>query len=421
MNFLRTVIGAAALSLAALTAAQAAEAYVLAPDRVFDGETMREGWLVRVEDGKIAAAGPSVSEANAERIDLSGMTLTPGLIDLHSHALLHPYDEVSWNDQVLVESIAERSARAVNHLKATLDAGFTTLRDLGSEGAGYADVGLKQALEKGVIPGPRLLVAGPAIVATGSYGPKGFREGVTVPLGAVEASGVEGVIAETRRQIAGGADWIKVYADYRWGPNGAAAPTFSVDELKAIVATARSSGRPVVAHSATDEGMRRAVEAGVETIEHGDEASLETYRLMAKNNVAICPTLGAVEAISRYNGWDGSASAAPARIAAKHAQMEKILKAGTPLCNGSDVGVFDHGDNAWEIELMVDYGVTPLNALKAATSGNAKILHMENEIGSVRAGLVADLAAMPGDPSKDIAALGNVGFVMQGGKIIKRP
>ncbi|WP_428409721.1 amidohydrolase family protein [Hyphococcus sp.] len=418
-RFLTSFLAGIFWSLA--SAAASTQTYVLAPDRLFDGEAMREGWRVRVEDGRIAAAGPQVSEAGAEVIDLSGMTLTPGLIDAHSHVLLHPYDETSWDDQVLRESVAERSARAVNHLKATLDAGFTTLRDLGSEGAGYADVGLRQALEKGVIEGPRLIVAGPAIIATGVYGPKGFHEGVTVPKGAVEVSGIPNLIEETRRQLGGGADWIKVYADYGWGPTGEPRPTFSVDELKAIVETAKAAGAPVVAHAGTDEGMRRTIEAGVETIEHGDRGTLETYRLMARKGVAICPTLGAVEANMRYRGWDGDPATAPTRITDKHTQMERILRAGTPLCNGSDVGVFDHGDNAWELELMVDYGVTPLASLKAATSGNAKILRLEDEIGAVKPGLIADLAAFAGDPSTDISALRNVQFVMQGGKIIKQP
>lgn len=415
---MRVVIGLILLVLC-LGGRAIGETYILVPDRIFDGKALHDGWRVRVEDGRITAAGPSVDETGATVVDLSGMTLLPGLIDAHSHVLLHPYDETPWNDQVLKESKAERVARATNHLRATLMAGFTTLRDLGSEGAGFADVGLKQALEKGVVPGPRLIVAGPAIVATGSYGPKGFRDGVDVPLGAVEADGHDGLIAETRRQIGGGADWVKVYADYRWGPDGEARPTFSVDELKLIVETARAAGRPVVAHAATDEGMRRAIEAGVETIEHGDEGSLETYRLMARRSVAICLTLGAVEAISRYGGWDGARETAPARITVKREQMARILRAGTPLCTGSDVGVFDHGDNAWELELMVDYGVAPLAVLEAATSGNARVLHLEDEIGRVAPGLIADLVAASGDPSADIAALHDIRFVMQGGEIVK--
>jgi imidazolonepropionase-like amidohydrolase len=398
-----------------------AQSYVLTPDRIFDGERMQPGWNVRVENGLITAVGPDVATDGADLIDLSGMTLLPGLIDAHSHVLLHPYDETTWNDQVLKESEAERVARATNHLRATLMAGFTTLRDLGSEGAAYADIGLKQALQKGVIIGPRLIVAGPAIVATGAYGPKGFHDRAPVLLGAVEADGHDNLIAEVRRQIGGGADWVKVYADYRWGPNGEARPTFSVDELRLIVETARSSGRPVVAHAATDEGMRRAIEAGVETIEHGDAGSLDTYRLMTRRGVAICPTLGANEAISLYGGWDGKADTAPDRVTVKHEQMARIQRAGTLLCNGSDVGVFDHGDNAWEIELMADYGVAPIDTIRAATSVNAKLLHLEDRIGRITPGLIADLVAAPGDPSLDLSALRKIEFVMQGGKIVRKP
>ncbi len=409
------------LGVIAVAGAARAESYLLAPDRVFDGDEIQTGWQVRVDDGRITAAGPDIAADGAVLIELSGMTLLPGLIDAHSHVLLHPYDETPWNDQVLKESGAERVARATNHLRATLMAGFTTLRDLGSEGAAYADVGLKQALEKGVIDGPRLLVAGPAIVATGSYGPKGYHNRAPVLLGAVEADGYDNLIAEVRRQIGGGADWVKVYADYRWGPNGEARPTFSVDELKLIVETARSSGRPVVAHAGSDAAMRRAIEAGVETIEHGDEGSPETYRLMARRGIAICPTLGAVEAISRYRGWDGAADTAPARIAAKHEQMARALRAKTPICAGSDVGVFDHGDNAWELELMVQYGMAPLDVLHAATAGNAKLLHLDQDIGRVAPGMVADLVAAPGDPSADLSTLRHVAFVMQAGEIISQP
>lgn len=415
---MRSLIAAACLL--AVSAAHA-ETYVLAPDRVFDGERMREGWRVRVEDGVIKAAGPSVDETGADVIALSGATLTPGLIDLHSHVLLHPYDETAWSDQVLRESVAERSVRAANHLKATLHAGFTTLRDLGTEGAGYADTGLKQALAKGVIEGPRLLTAGPAIVATASYGPKGFREGVDPPQGAVEVSGVEAAIAETRRQIGGGADWVKVYADYRWSPEGKAAPTFSVDELNAIVATASASGRKVAAHAASDEGIRRAVEAGVATIEHGDQGSVDTFRRMADKGVALCPTLGAYEAYSRYDGWDGDLATAPQDIKVKREEITRARRAGVALCNGSDVGVFDHGDNAWELELLVAYGLTPLDALKAATSGNARILGMEATIGKIAPGMAADLAAFEGDPSTDISAARKTRFVMQAGRIVRRP
>ena len=391
-------------------------AYVLEPARVFDGETMHEGWGVVVSGERILAVGPLntlQTPSNAHRIDLTGATLLPGLIEGHSHLLLHPYDETPWSDQVLKESESLRVARATVHARKTLMAGFTTVRDLGSEGAGYADVGLRQAIEEGVIPGPRMLVAGRAIVATGSYGPKGFSPDFDIPLGAEPADG-NNLIRVVRDQIGRGADFIKVYADYRWGPAGEAMPTFSEDELRMIVETAKSSGRPVVAHAATPEGMRRAVAAGVETIEHGDGGTDEVFRLMAEKDVALCPTLGAVEAITRYNGWNGE-TPAPPRIETKHTMFRKALVAGVPMCAGSDVGVFDHGDNAWELELMVDYGMAPVDVLRSATSINARLFHLDDLLGSIKPGLLADLVAVDGNPAEDMSRLRNPLFVMKNG------
>lgn len=392
---------------------------LLLPDRVFDGEEMHEGWAVVVDGETISWAGPA-SEAPrvTDRRELKGMTLLPGLIEGHSHVLLHPYNETSWNDQVLRESTAERSIRAAIHAERTLMAGFTTIRDLGAEGAGYSDVGVKTAIRKGIIPGPRMLVAGPAIVATGSYGPKGFNPEVGQPLGANPADGMDDLIREARTQIGNGADFIKVYADYRWGPNGEAMPTFTLEELTRLREVTESSGRPLVAHAATDEGMRRAIMAGVETIEHGDGGSTQVFSMMVSRGVVWYPTLAAVEAISSYGGWKKGVDADPERIIAKKAVFRKALELGVKIGMGGDVGVYPHGENAWEMELMVEYGMTPLAVLQSATSLNADTFHLEDR-GRIQLGLLADLVAVAGNPADDMQVVRDVRLVMKGGEVVR--
>ena len=406
-------------ALAQPPAAPAPVALLLRPAAVFDGETLHPGWAVLTEGDHIKAVGPASqlsAPASARTLELPGLTLLPGLIEGHSHLLLHPYNETPWNDQVLLESEALRVARATAHARATLAAGFTTARDLGSEGAGYADVGLKQAIEQGLIPGPRLLVATRALVATGSYGPK-LSVDVEVPQGAQEADGVDGLLRAVREQIGKGADIIKVYADYRWGPNEPSRPTFSQDELNLIVQTARSAGRPVVAHASTPEGMRRATLAGVQTIEHGDGGTLEVFKLMKQRGVALCPTVAAGDAIAQYRGWQKGTGPEPDRIQQKRLSMKAALQSGVEIAIGGDVGVFPHGDNLREAELLVrEYGFTSLQALRGLTSTNARLFQLPDR-GLLKPGLLADLVAVSGDPTQNISALRQVKLVVKGGVV----
>ncbi len=385
--------------------------YLLKPAHIFDGESaqLHDNWVVLVRGQKIEAVGPAneiKAPADAKVIELRGMTLMPGLIEAHSHILLHPYSETVWNDQVAHEALSLRVARATNHLRNELMAGFTTLRDLGTEGAGYADVGLRQAVNQGIIPGPRLLVATRAIVATGSYGPKGYAPEWNVPQGAEEASGPEELTRVVREQIGKGADWVKLYADYRWGAGGEAHATFTLDEMKVAVDVAKSAGIPVSAHSTSTEGARRAILAGVETIEHGDGLTPELFRMMKERGTALCPTLSVASAATMEN---------------KKRVFKEALDAGVTIASGSDVGVFAHGDNAREIETMVAWGMPIVDALKSATSIDARVLHMEDKIGRVQSGLFADLIAVEGDPTRDVSVLRRVQFVMKDGTVYKQP
>ncbi len=394
---------------------------MLKPDRVFDGQQMHENWQVLIKDNTIEAVGDARqinAPVNTETIDLKGLTLLPGLIEGHSHLFLHPYNETPWNDQVLTESRAERTARAVEHAKATLLAGFTTVRDLGTEGAGYDDVGLKAAIEKGVIPGPRMLVATRAIVATGSYGPKSTVTEAVIPKGAEEADGTDGLTRVIRSQIGYGADVIKLYADYRWGVNGTAAPTFTEEELKLAVEVASSSGRTIAVHSSTTEGMRRAIAAGVTTIEHGDGGTPELFKQMKAKGISLCPTLAATESISSYRGWRKGINPEPEGVKHKHIIFTEALKAGVTICMGGDVGVFPHGNNALEMILMVEYGMKPIDVLRAATSVNAAVFKLPN-LGQIKAGYLADLVAVEGNPVNEIKAVKEVRMVWKDGKLVR--
>jgi imidazolonepropionase-like amidohydrolase len=399
------------------------ETTVLAPDAVFDGVSaeLHRGWVVVVAGNRITYAGSEAAltlPAGTKRIELQGTTLLPGLIDAHVHFFLHPYNEASWDDQVLKEPLALRVARATNHARNTLLAGFTTVRDLGTEGALYSDAGLRQAINEKIVPGPRYLIASKAIVATGSYAPARYNYSYDTPLGADEAD-AQNLQHVVRDQIGHGADWIKLYGDYRWAPGGKASPTFSFDEMKLAAQTAHDAGRQLVVHSSTPEGMRRATEAGARTIEHGDEGTPEIFALMKKNGTAYCPTLAASEAVESYRGWKKGIDPLPARIQEKHKSFAAALQAGVTMCSGSDAGVFTHGTNAHELELMAEYGMKPVDVLRSATSVTAKVLDMDQLIGRLSPDLHADIIAVAGNPVDDIKALQNVKFVMKDGVVYR--
>jgi len=410
--------------LSLLAAAPAvAQPILIRPERVFDGVNgaPHDGWSVLVEGDHIVAAGPNVSApAGARVIDLPGTTLLPGLIEGHSHLFLHPYNETLWDDQVLHEPLALRTARAVVQAERTLDAGFTTERDLGTEGAGFADVGLKQAINQGIVPGPRLLVSTRAIVARGAYGPKGFEPGVAIPQGAQEVAGVDEIVRAVRDQVAGGADIVKFYADYHWGKGEPSRPTLSQAELNAGVAAAHDAGRLVAVHATTAEGMRRAVLAGADTIEHGYSGTPEVFKLMHDRGTALCPTIAASEAYARYfEHWTGE-EPAPESVEQNRRSFRLAMKAGVAICMGGDVGVFTHGHNWLEMEAMQRAGMPAAQVLIAATSGNARILHLTDR-GAIRPGSLADLVAVDGDPTRDVAAVEHVRLVMKGGKLVRGP
>jgi imidazolonepropionase-like amidohydrolase len=394
--------------------------YYLTADRVFDGEQMRTGWALVVEGNKIVAAGPGLAvPAGAVKINYPGATIMPGLIEGHSHLFLYPYNITDWDTQVLKETDAYRTIRATVHAKQTLMAGFTTTRDLGTEGAGYADVALKRAIDEGMVPGPRMLVSGRAIVTTGSYGPRGYDYDQQLMLGAETADGYT-ILKVVRDQIGKGADFIKIYADYHWGINKEDRPTFTLDELKMANEAATSSGRYFVSHASSREAIRRAVLAGAETIEHGDHMDLETGRLMKEHRVTYFPTLAASEKVTQYRGWKKGSDPEPKNITEKKQSFKAAMESGVTIGMGGDVGVYPHGENVIEMELMVEYGMKPVDVLKAATSINAKALHMDQQIGMLKPGMLADIIIVGGDPSIQISVIRQVKFVMKDGVVYRQ-
>ncbi|WP_265562291.1 amidohydrolase family protein [Sphingomicrobium arenosum] len=412
MRILATLLATIVAPCAAI-----AQPTLLVPERVFDGEAMHEGWQVLVDGETIRAVGPDLdAPADARTIAVPG-TLLPGLIDGHSHLFLTSYALTDWDVQVAQESDAYRTARAVGYAEDALMAGFTTLRDLGTEGAGYADVGLKRAIDEGLVPGPRLLIATRALVATGAYPPIPVDRDGHVHVGAEEADGEE-LVRAVRRQMGGGADVIKFYADTNWRPGEGKVPSFSLDELTAGIATAKEGGRNVAVHARIPASMIRAARAGADTIEHGDMGNLEAFRVMAEEGTAYCPTVSVIDQITRFGGWDGSEPAPPV-VANSRAAFAAALEAGVTMCVGSDVGAYPFGQNHLELELMVAYGMEAEDVLRAATSGNAAIFDLDDR-GRIAPGLLADLIIVAGDPSARIEAIRDVRLVMKGGEIVRQ-
>ena len=400
----------------------AQKTFFITADRLFDGNEMHAKWGILTDGAKIVKVGP-VDQINipkdATLINYGDATITPGLIEGHSHLLLYPYNITDWDTQVLKETDSYRTARATVHAKNTLLAGFTTARDLGTEGAGYSDVAIKRAINEGIIIGPRLMVAGRAIVSTGSYGPKGYDNDQQIMLGAEPADGND-LIRVVRDQIGKGADFIKIYADYRWGVNGEDRPSFTLDELKLINEVTRSSGRVMVCHAKSKEAIRRAVLAGAATIEHGDFIDVELGKLMKEHNVTYIPTVAAVDVISQYRGWKKGTMDPPANALNKRKSFKEAIASGVSIGMGGDVGVYPHGENVLEMELMVEYGMQPMDVLKAATSVNSKAFHLEDRLGFLKPGFISDVVVVSGDPTKNISAIRNILFVMKEGVVYKQ-
>jgi imidazolonepropionase-like amidohydrolase len=396
---------------------------------LIDGETEtpRKNQLIFVRGERIEKVADSSASipAGTKVIDLSGATVLPGLIDAHTHIFLwgeNP-DKGGYDANILKAGIALRAARATFACRRALEQGFTTLRDVETEGAGYGDVEIKQAIEEGTIPGPRLFVATRAISSTGGYNLEGYAPELEMPKGAQIVDGPVEARKAAREQLDHGADWLKVYMTHRsWVDqrgNLVSQPTLTVEELKAIVDEAHGWGKKVACHAYNGIGLQRALDGGCDSIEHGLEISDAQIAQMARQGTWYCPTLAPY-----YGDWAPENTAAGKRDR-KRAEVhgtsvEKAVKAGIKIAYGTDMGGIEWTEPmALEFPYLVQFGLTPMQAIRAATSRAAELLDEKGELGVVAVGAYADIVAVSGDPLNDVKELANVRFVMKGGSVFK--
>ena len=394
---------------------------------LFDGrgDSLRKNAVIVVQDGKIKDIA-AVVPAGADMIDLSRSTCLPGLIDTHTHILLQgDITAADYDEQLLKQSPEYRTILATVNAKRALDYGFTSIRDLETEGAGYADADVNKAINNGVIPGPRMQVSTRAMDVTGAYPLLGYAPNVPVPHGVQVVDGADNARQAVREQISHGADWIKVYSDrsYRVRDDGVLddIPTFTLDELRAIVDEAHRERHKVASHAMALNGVHNSVEAGVDSIEHGNYIADTDLKTMAARGIFYVPTIY----VGEYVAQGRAAAGAPVwvkMIAIHEDTFRRAMKAGVKIAFGTDAGGFDWKINpAKEFSSMVKFGMTPAQAISAATSTAAELLGTQNELGTIEAGKLADIVAVPGDPLADISLMEKVEFVMKDGVVYKRP
>jgi imidazolonepropionase-like amidohydrolase len=384
-----------------------------------------ESPVVVIRGDRVESVGASVPPG-ARVLDLGNRTLLPGLIDAHTHVLLQgDATEPEYEYQILKEYPAHRVARAVRALKIALEHGFTGLRDLETEGAGYDDVALRDAVNEGVIPGPRMQVVGPALSTTGSYPITHFRPDWKFPTGVQICDGADGCRKAVREQLSYGTNWVKIYANtggLRLTSDGYvdSPPNWTKEEIAAVVSEAHAHGVKVAAHARSDSGVRIAVEAGVDSIEHGDSIRPEMAAEMARKGIFLCPTLTVVHYVSAPRVAAGCAICAESeKIQAK--SVANCRKAGVKIVFGTDAGGFPWTElnEAQEFEWEVRLGMTPLEAIRSATTVAAELLGWQGKAGSVETGAWADLAAVSGDPLSDVSVLSRIDWVMKAGQVVR--